>query len=110
MTDLEFRNHVETALETLKQSLIAAEDEAGMEVEDQAGALHVTFDDPPGKFILSPNAAVHQVWISALSTSFKLDWVEAEEQFVLAKTGEGLHRLVERLVNEQLGDGEIKLA
>ncbi len=109
MTDIEFRDHAEKSLESLKQLLIAAEDDADIEVEDQSGALHISFDDPPGKFIISPNAAVHQIWISALSTSFKLDWVGAEEQFVLAKSGEGLQRLVERLVNEQLGDELVKL-
>ncbi len=109
MTDLEFRDHVESALESLKRILIAAEDDANIEVEDHAGALHISFEDPPGKFIISPNAAVHQVWISALSTSFKLDWVNGEEDFVLAKTGENLLPLVERLVNEQTG-GSIKLS
>jgi len=109
MDDQEFRKRSDAALEALKQSLIAAEDSAEMEVEDQAGALHISFEEPPGRFVISPNAAVRQIWISALSTSFKLDWADGAQDFVLAKTGERLKPLVERLVNEQIGQESVKL-
>jgi CyaY protein len=52
--------------------------------------------------VITPNAPVRQIWISALATSFKLDYVDGE--FVLPKTGEKLIPLVARLVNEQLQD------
>jgi CyaY protein len=45
---------------------------------------------------------VRQIWISALSTSFKLDWDEAARAFALPKTGEQLIPLVDRLIAEQL--------
>jgi iron donor protein CyaY len=93
-------------MESLKQSLIEAEADADFEVEDQAGALHISFEEPPGKFVVSRNAPVKQIWISALSTSFKLDWNEDQNDFVLAKTGEGLKPLVSRLMNQQL-DSEV---
>jgi CyaY protein len=102
----EFRKHVDAALGSLKQSLFAAEESADFEVEDQAGALHVAFEDG-SKFVISPNAPVRQIWISALATSFKLDW--AGEDFVLAKTGEGLKTLVARLINQQLGEEVVSL-
>ena len=38
-----------------------------------------------------------------------LDWDEATERFRLAKTGETLLALTERLLREQLGDGTIVL-
>ena len=104
MDDQLFRKRVDAALDSLKKSLIAAEDSVEMEVEDQAGALHVSFEDPPAKFIISPNAAASQIWISALSTSFKLDWADNAQDFVLSKTGERLKPLVARLINEQLGE------
>ena len=104
MDDQLFRKRADEALGLLKKSLIAAEDSAEIEVEDQAGALHVSFEDPPAKFIISPNAAASQIWISALSTSFKLDWADEVEDFVLAKTGEKLKPLVARLINQQLGE------
>lgn len=106
----DFRHHSEKSLQSLKQALIRAEEEADFEVEDSAGALHISFDDPPAKFVISPNSAVNQIWISALSTSFKLDWSEEKQDFVLARTGEALKPLVARLVNEQAGDTSVNLS
>jgi frataxin len=105
----DFRKHADAALESLKQSLITAEESADFEVEDQSGALHISFDDG-SRFVVSPNAPVRQIWISALATSFKLDWSEANEDFVLSKTGEDLKTLVSRLINQQLGEETVTLA
>ncbi|HEY1262711.1 MAG TPA: iron donor protein CyaY [Terriglobales bacterium] len=102
----EFRKRADAALESLKRSLIAAEDSAEIEVEDQAGALHISFEDGT-RFVISPNAPVRQIWISALSTSFKLDW--SGQDFLLAKTGEMLKPLVGRLINQQLGQESVSL-
>ncbi len=109
MTDQEFQKHSETALEALKRSLYEAEEEAEFEVEEAGGALQVNFDDPPGRFVVSPNSPVRQIWISALSTSFKLDWSDAAQKFVLTKSGESLKDLMSRLINEQLGGEAIEL-
>jgi iron donor protein CyaY len=104
MDELDFRSRAETALDALMQHLIAreAEDESGFEVEGQGGLLNVVFEEPAGKFVITPNAPVQQIWISALSTSFKLDWDEAAAAFVLPRTGEQLTALVDRLIGEQL--------
>jgi CyaY protein len=109
MDDQEFRRLADTALESLKRSLYEAEGEADFEVEDNSGALHISFEDPPGKFVISPNSPARQIWISALSTSFKLDWSPKASDFVLTKTGEALKPLVGRLMNEQLGEQAITL-
>jgi iron donor protein CyaY len=99
----EFRRAAEKSLEELKKHLIAREeeDEAGFEVEEQNGVLNVVFDDPPGKFVITPNTPVRQIWISALSTSFKLDWEGKAGVFVLPRTGEPLQPLVDRLIAER---------
>jgi len=104
LDDLEFRRAAETALDSLMQHLIVreAEAEARFEVEGQGGMLNVVFDEPAGKFVITPNAPVRQIWISALSTSFKLDWDEASSAFILPRTGESLMLLVDRLIEEQL--------
>jgi iron-sulfur cluster assembly protein CyaY len=109
MDEQDFRRRVDAAFEDLKRSLYAAEGEADFEVEDNAGALHISFEEPPGKFVISPNAPVRQIWISALSTSFKLDWSEEKSDFVLAKSGEGMKQLVSRLINQQLGGETVTL-
>jgi len=103
-----FRKHSDTALDSLKQALIAAEDSADIEVEDQAGALNIAFDDGT-RFVISPNAPVRQIWISALATSFKLDWSDSDQDFVLQKSGEKLKGLVARLINQQLGEETVTL-
>ena len=103
MDEREFRNAAETALNALLQHLIAREedDDAGFEVEGgQGGLLNVLFEEPPGKFVITPNAPVQQIWISALSTSFKLDWDAKAQDFVLPRTGERLLPLVDRLIGE----------
>ena len=101
--ELEFRKLVETALDKLLHHLILLEEDegAGFEVEGQGGLLNIIFDDPPAKFVITPNTPVRQIWISALSTSFKLDWDDAAAAFVLPRTGEHLEALVERLIKDQ---------
>ncbi|HEX8926233.1 MAG TPA: iron donor protein CyaY, partial [Terriglobales bacterium] len=100
----EFRRRCDASLEALKRALYDAEDDGGFEVEERGGALHLNFEEPPATFVISPNSAVRQIWISALSTSFKLDWDEAKSEFVLLKTGEALKPLLARLIGEQSGN------
>lgn len=104
LDELEFQSLVETALNSLMRHLMTLEEEAdaGFEVEQQGGVLNVEFEEPAGKFVITPNTPMRQVWISALSTSFKLDWDEAARAFALPKTGEQLIPLVDRLIAEQL--------
>jgi CyaY protein len=109
LDELDFRRKADAAIEGLKKVLIAAEENADIEVEEQNAVLNVVFENPPAKFVVTPNAPVRQIWISALSTSFKLDWSETQKDFVLEKTGEHLKRLVGRLVNEQLGEQVLSL-
>lgn len=104
-----FRRHCDHAMEALKKSLIAAEEEGAFEVEEQNGVLNILFEEPPGKFVITPNTPPRQVWISALSTSFKLDWSEAANSFVLAKTGETLAELVDRVIQQHLGHQPVSL-
>ena len=104
-----FRRVSDSALEALKQSLIAAEEEGGFETEDHNGVLNVLFEDGSTKFVFTPQTPVRQIWISARTTSFKLDWNESASAFVLAKTGETLKSLTQRLLQEHLADPAILL-
>ena len=103
MDEQEFQRIAEAALEALKRHLFAQEDQgAEFEVEVQGGVLNILFEEPVGKFVITANAPVRQIWISALSTSFKLDWDQTAEVFVLPRTEELLIKLVDRLISEQL--------
>src|SRR5271154_2027321 len=91
-----FRRESDKALESLKQSLIAAEDDdAGFEFEDNNGVMNIIFENGSSKFVITPNTPIRQIWISALSTSYKLDWSDSVRAFVLAKTSEDLKTLTQ---------------
>ena len=89
LTEQDFRLEADRALEEAQRALLPLADQ-----ED--------FEEPaPCKFVVSPNAPVRQVWVSALSRSFKLSW--ADETSVFALDGEPLGALLERLARGQLG-------
>jgi iron donor protein CyaY len=105
-----FRRESDLALESLKQSLIAAEDDDGtFEFEDNNGVMNIIFEDGSSKFVITPNTPIRQVWISAQSTSYKLDWSEPAHAFTLPKTSEDLKTLIQRLLREHLNDPTITL-
>jgi iron donor protein CyaY len=111
LDEAQFRRESDNALESLKQALIAAEDDSGsFEFEDNNGVMNIIFENGSSKFVVTPNTPVRQIWISAQATSFKLEWSEAVGAFVLPKTGESLIRLTERLLREHLGDSSITLS
>jgi len=106
-----FRRESDLSLEALKQSLIAAEDDSGsFEFEDNNGVMNIIFENGSSKFVVTPNTPVRQIWISAQATSYKLEWSESAHAFVLAKTGENLKVLTERLLREHLNDPAITLS
>jgi iron-sulfur cluster assembly protein CyaY len=110
LDELSFRRNADQAIESLKKSLIHAEETGDFEVEEQNGVLNVVFEEPPAKFVITPNAPVRQIWISALSTSFKLDWSEQRSDFIHPKDSLALKPLVARLINQQLGIESVVLA
>jgi CyaY protein len=100
----EFKKRADEALTSLSRDLIAASDDYGFEVDFNAGALAVEFEDPPAKFVISPNAPVRQIWVSANSKSYKLDWDFVENSFVHLESGDTLKTLLEKAVGKHLGE------
>ena len=101
LTEQDFRLQADHALEHAQHALLPLADAEGFEVELQNGVLQVIFEEPaPAKFVVSPNAPVRQVWISAMSRSYKLAWSAASAQFEL--DGETLDGLLARLVRQFL--------
>jgi len=104
MDEQEFRKRCDTAFEELRRRLQEAGDVHGFEVEGGSGRLEVLFEDADEtRFVISPQTPVRQIWISALTTSFKLAWSDTAGAFVLEKTGETLMQLMGRILTEQLG-------
>jgi CyaY protein len=104
LDERQFRTASEEALIVLQRALERAADDHEFDVDRGQGALTIEFEDPPAKFVVSPNAPVRQVWISARVKSFKLDWDEGQSTFVLAVDGRTLHQLMADLVSEQIGE------
>jgi CyaY protein len=104
MDDQEFKNRAEESLQALYRRLAAASDDADFEVDFNSGALAIEFEDPPGKFVISPNSPVHQIWVSAHSKSYKLDWDGAKNDFVLPSDGQTLTELIQDAIAKQLGE------
>jgi len=104
LNEHDFRKKADAAFEQLKRSLLRLGDEYGFDVEGESGKLEVIFEQPePAKFVISPNTPIREIWISALSTSFKLGWSETHNAFVHEKSGEDLYELMSRVVSQQLG-------
>ncbi len=104
MDDQLFRNRADAALDDLYKRLSRASDDYGFEADFNAGAMAIEFDDAPAKFVVSPNAPVHQIWVSAHSKSFKLEWEDARGAFVLPSTKQTLVEMIGEAVGQQLGE------
>jgi CyaY protein len=101
LSEQDFRLAADRALEQLQRSLLPLADQEGFEVELQNGVLQVVFEEPAAtKFVVSPNAPVRQVWVSAMSRSYKLTWGPETDAFVL--DGETLPTLMARLVSQYI--------
>jgi iron donor protein CyaY len=96
LSEQEFRVKSDAALEAARRALLALADSDGFEVELQNGVLNLVFEEPvETKFVVSPNAPVRQIWVSAMARSYKLPWAPDADAFAL--DGETLPQLLERL-------------
>src|SRR5260370_11238251 len=104
LDEKDFQRRADAAFEALKRGMLTAGDEHGFDVEGESGRLEVLFEEPAEvKFVISPNTPVREIWVSALSTSFKLGWNESRGAFVHEKTGEDLHAVMSRVISHPLG-------
>jgi len=109
LDEKDFQRKADSAFEELKKRMLVVADQQDFDVEGESGKLEVIFEEPEEvKFVISPNTPIREIWISALSTSFKLGWSEAKNAFVLDKTGEDLFAVMNRVISQQLGT-QIKL-
>jgi frataxin-like iron-binding protein CyaY len=102
LSEQEFRTRSVEALEDARRALLPLADSGdGFEVELQNGVLNLVFEEPSEmKFVVSPNAPVRQIWVSAMSRSYKLAW--APELGAFALDGETLPKLLDRLARQFL--------
>jgi len=97
LSEQEFRLKSDEALQQARRGLMSLADaDAGFELELQNGVLNLVFEEPSEtKFVVSPNAPVRQIWVSAMGKSYKLAWSPEANAFVI--NGETLTKLLDRL-------------
>jgi CyaY protein len=104
LAEHDFQKKADALFDDLKKRLLNLGDAHDFDVEGESGKLEVIFEVPePARFVISPNSPIREIWVSALSTSFKLAWSEARSAFILQKTGEDLYAVMSRVISQQLG-------
>ena len=94
LTEQEFRVKSDQALEQARRAQMPLADQEGFEIELQEGTLNLLFEEPAeARFVVSPNAPVRQIWVSAMARGYKLTWVPELGAFAL---------LLERLARTHL--------
>src|SRR5256885_625489 len=101
LTEQEFRVKSDEALEQARRALMPLADQEGFEIELQEGTLNLLFEEPSeARFVVSPNAPVRQIWVSAMARGYKLGW--SPELGAFALDDEPLPRMLERLARTHL--------
>jgi iron donor protein CyaY len=104
LSDQEFRVKSDEALQEARRALLPLADREGFEIEFSDGTLNLLFDEPSeARFVVSPNAPVRQIWVSAMARGYKLSWAGDAAAFTL--NGETLPKMLERLAREFLAQG-----
>ena len=103
-----FRRESDRALESLKQSLIAAEDDDGtFEFEDNNGVMNIIFENGSSQIRHHPQHPHPPGLDLRPGHQLQTRWSEAAHAFTLPKTGEDLKTLTQRLLREHLADPTI---
>ncbi len=102
LSEQEFRLKSDAALDEARRALMPLADAHDFEVEMHNGVLNVVFEEPyESKFVVSPNAPVSQMWVSAMAKGYRLSWDPARNAFAI--DGETLVQMLQRLVKSFLG-------
>jgi iron donor protein CyaY len=104
MDEQEFKTRADAALESLYNKLSAASDRYDFEPDFNSGALAIEFEQPKAKFVVSPNTPVRQIWVSAHSKSFKLDWDAGRQVFAMPDSRQTLNELIASAIQQHLGE------
>ena len=100
LSEQDFRVKSDEALEQTRRALLPLADREGFEIEFSDGTLNLLFDEPnEARFVVSPNAPVRQIWVSAMARGYKLSWTEPG---AFALNGETLPQMLQRLTREFL--------
>lgn len=99
-----FKTYCDQSLNRLNRALSPVGEEHDFEADLNNGVLSIEFEEPRTKFVVSPQTPTRQVWVSAHSRSFKLDWDEGRQEFVLPGTNQSLNELIAEQIAKQIGE------
>ena len=102
MDEQEYKKHADQAMQDVSTQLSHAAETDPYEVDFNNGNVVIEFTDPPAKFVVSQQTATRQIWVSALSKSFKLDYDPELTTFVIKDTGQTLLSLLRQAIAKQL--------
>ncbi len=103
MDEQEFRTRCDATFEAARRALEPLADAHEFEVEYTNGNLTLEFEQPePARFVVSPQTAVRQIWVSALSRSFRFAWSDTAQEFQM-ENGDALLTMLVKAAGEQLG-------
>jgi len=104
LDEKDFQRKADAAFAELKKRMLVLADEHDFDVEGESGKLEVIFEEPEeARFVISPNTPIREIWISALSTSYKLGWSDTRNAFVHEKSGADIFGVMNRVISQQLG-------
>jgi frataxin-like iron-binding protein CyaY len=98
----EFKKHAHETLTALQGDLVLAGDDYGFESVLHGGAIAISFEHPPGKFTVAPDAGARQLKLTLGARGYKLDWDIVENTFVQTETGQTLKELVAQAISKHL--------
>ncbi len=98
----EFKKHAQETLTTLQGDLVLAGDDYGFESSMRGGAITISFEHPPGKFTVVPDAATGQIKVTLGARGYKLDWDIVENTFVHTESGQTLKELMTQTISKHL--------
>src|SRR5512139_1405658 len=102
LTEQEFQQKSDAALAALFSRLSDAAGDYEFDVDMNAGALSIEFEEPRERFVVSPNSPVRQIWVSAHVQSFKFGWRPEKSSFVLSSTGQTLDELISEAIRKRI--------
>lgn len=104
LDEKDFQRKADAAFAELKKRMLVVADEHDFDVEGESGKLEVIFEEPEeARFVISPNTPIREIWISALSTSYKLGWSDQRNAFIHEKSGDDIFGVMNRVISQQLG-------
>lgn len=107
LSEQEFQKKADAALESLYSRLAEAAGDYDFDVDMNAGALTVEFEDPRERFVVSPNAPVRQIWVSAHVHSYKFDWSDERGEFTLPATGQTLAEMMADAIRKRIPEFQL---